>query len=81
MQRAGIDLWSTSNFVLDILQASPQQFLMLQLSYPAPFFPAKCWQSDLEERVDSVVPQINPISFDSGHIGLWNIKRRSVFIT
>lgn len=36
MQRAGIDLWSTSNFVLDTLQASPQQFLMPQLLCYAP---------------------------------------------
>lgn len=62
MQRAGIDLWSTSNFVLDPLQARPRQFLMLWLSHPAFLFPfsffffltsshffSKCWQSDLEE--------------------------------
>lgn len=36
MQKAGIDLPSTSNFVLDRLQGSPQQFLMLHLSHPAP---------------------------------------------
>lgn len=36
MQKAGIDLRSTSNFVLDRLQGSPQQFLMLHLSHPAP---------------------------------------------
>lgn len=34
MQKAGIDLRSTSNFVLDRLQGSPQQFLMLHLSHP-----------------------------------------------
>lgn len=72
MHKAGIDLRSTPNFVLDRLQGSPLQFLMLHLSlYPPPQPPhlAKCWQSDLEETVDHVVPQINPIPFDSGHMG------------
>lgn len=76
MQKAGIDLPSTSNFVLDRLQGSPQQFLMLHLSHPAPPPPppGKCLQSDLEETLDRVGPQINPIPFDSGHIGKRDIK-------
>lgn len=73
MQKAGIDLWSTSNLVLDRLQASPQQFLMLHLLHPA-LSSTKCWPWG---EVENTGLQINPIFFHTGFICcLWDIKRQ-----
>lgn len=56
MQKAGIDLPSTSNFVLDRLQGSPQQFLMLHLSHPAPPpHPQKACRVTLRRRLTVLV--------------------------
>lgn len=82
MQRAAIDLWSTSEFDLDRLQTGPQQYLILKSQHPdilpSLFFFSlqNAGRVTLGRSWQSRPSQIIPIFFDRGVFCEWDIKRQ-----
>lgn len=80
MQRAAIDLWSTSEFDLDRLQTGPQQYLILKSQHPdilpSLFFFSlqNAGRVTLGRSWQSRPSQIIPIFFDRGVFASGTLK-------